>query len=82
MTRAEMAVQLMANRAQSGKPPYTLEKLEKLLDRCERIKDRRHVQRRHGALKNAREKPVDYDSEHRAHGVYTDPTARKVLQQM
>lgn len=77
--RARMAVQLTADRAESGKPPYSLEQLEKLLDRCEKIRDRRHAQKRYGTLKSVREKPMDYDSEHRAHGVHSDPTARRVL---
>ena len=77
--RARIAVQLAADRAESGKPPYSLEQLEKLLDRCEKIRDRRHAQKRHGALKGARERPLDHDSEHRAHGVHSDPTARRVL---
>lgn len=71
--------QLAAERAKSGQPPYSLKELERLVARCEKIKDRRHAQKRHGALKSVRERPIDHDSEHRAHGVHSDPTARRVL---
>lgn len=80
--RVRMAVQLMADRAETGKPPYSIEQLEKLLDRCEKIRDRRHAQKRHGALKNARTAPLDHSKDHSVHGIYGDPTARKVLSRM